>query len=342
MDKELLNTAYQEWQSFVDSLQDESNQRGLVSLDNAISANTLHYLASIEDATRFDQAVNKLPNSYLHQEELVPTIYRYYQKRGLQELAHDYIVKTVKHYVENGSPIPTTIQPFIDDSESVLQLNRYQISLERIRNLPFSKIPFVTPEGINNQREIGMFLLNEIIQAANVMIEKIEGVRTITHEDRFNDLLLAILRLRFPVWGWSIIDQSRSGTAAGGKNAGEVDIAVQSGGNTISLIEALILTGRDKTITQKHVSKVFRYNQSLDRYYMLVYYRGKSANLTKTWESYKTDASTTSVDPKFVFDVTHDFKDLSDQFENVNHLKIAKSIHGTKVEMYHVMIDLSS
>ncbi|MBL4587152.1 MAG: hypothetical protein JKX84_08880, partial [Flavobacteriales bacterium] len=238
MDKELLNTAFQEWQSFVDGLQDESEQRGLVSLDNAISANTLHYLASIEDSTRFDQAVNKLPNSYLYQEELIPTIYRYYQQRDLYELAHNYVVNAEKQYAETGAAVPAIIQPLIDASESVQQLKRYRISLERIRSLPPSKIPLITPEIINDQRVIGMFILNEIIQATKVMVEKIEAVRTIPHEDRFNDLLLAILRLRFPLWGWNIIDQLRTGTAAGGKNAGEVDVTIQGGGNTIPLLEA--------------------------------------------------------------------------------------------------------
>jgi hypothetical protein len=342
MHNQLLNKAFQEWQIFLDGLEEESKQRELIPLENAISANTIHYLASVDDSARFDKIVSKLPNSYLYQEELVPTIYQYYKKRKLHELAHDYIFHTANYYVENGFTIPTSIQSLIDDSESDVQLKRYRISLERVRNLSPSRIPHVTPEIINDQRVIGMFLLNEIIQATKVMVEKIQGIATNTHENRFNDLLLAILRLRFSIWGWSIEDQPRSGTAPGGKDAGEIDITVKGAGNTITLIEALILSGGDKPYTQKHISKVFGYNQTLDRYYMIVYYQGAKANFNSTWTSYMTAALETSLDAKYQFDKNHAFKELSSDFENVNHLKIGKTINGTNIEMYHVMIDLSN
>ena len=65
-------------------------------------------------------------------------------------------------------------------------------------------ISLVTPENINDQRNLNEFILYEIIQATRVLLDKIQSIQQIRDEDRFNDLLLAILRLRFPIWGWSI------------------------------------------------------------------------------------------------------------------------------------------
>ena len=86
MNIELLNQANQNWENFVSSLSDEE-KKGLSELNESIAINRLYYLAAINDAKRFDQIINMLSKSFLYDVEIIPTIYKYYVERDLQELA---------------------------------------------------------------------------------------------------------------------------------------------------------------------------------------------------------------------------------------------------------------
>ena len=201
MNIELLNQANQNWENFVSSLSDEE-KKGLSELNESIAINRLYYLAAINDAKRFDQIINMLSKSFLYDVEIIPTIYKYYVERDLQELAFEYI-QNAKDYLLNNSVniIPLNIKKILDNAESVQLLQKYKISLERIRNLTPSKIPSITPEIINDKRDLNMFILNELIQSLRIISEKREALRQVTHENRYNDFLQAILRFRFPFWG---------------------------------------------------------------------------------------------------------------------------------------------
>lgn len=172
MNIELLNQASQNWENFVSSLSDEE-KKGLSELNESIAINRLYYLAAINDAKRFDQIINMLSKSFLYDVEIIPTIYKYYVERDLQELAFEYI-QNAKDYLLNNSVniIPLNIKKILDNAESVQLLQKYKISLERIRNLTPSKIPSITPEIINDKRDLNMFILNELIQSLRIISEK--------------------------------------------------------------------------------------------------------------------------------------------------------------------------
>ena len=68
--------------------------------------------------------------------------------------------------------------------------------------------------------------------------------------------------------------------------------------------------------------------------------RSGNANFDKTWDSYKSDVSSCGFPSDFKFDKTKGFEELSNKFDDVLHLKIAKSIHGKNTEMFHVMINI--
>lgn len=335
-----LKQANQDWENFVANLSDEE-KKGLIDLMEPIGSNNLYYYVAIKDTQRFDQTINKLSNRYLYDEELIPTVYRFYSERDLHEVAFNYIKKAEKHLIESGITISKSIQNIITSSESSYLLKSLKSSLEIIGTLIPKNLPLITPEIINDKRELNEFILSEIIQASKVMLEKIQGIKTIPHEDRYNDLVLATLRLRFAIWGWSIHDQPRIGSSPTGKNAGEADIIIQVRSITIALFEAFILKGRNKSATQKHVLKSFLYAKNLERYYMIVYFKGDSTNFDKTWDSYMKDVSASKFTPSFLFNEQREFEDLSAKFDDVSHFKIAKSSHGKNVEMFHIMIDLS-
>jgi len=72
--------------------------------------------------------------------------------------------------------------------------------------------------------------------------------------------------------GWFVKDQTRSGSSASGKQAGEVDILVYRDGLPFSVIEAFHLHSLDTTVIDDHLNRVFLYDVfGLAENYILVY-----------------------------------------------------------------------
>ena len=335
-----LTKANQDWEDFIDSLTDE-DKKDLPEYIEPVLCNSIHLLVATKDVLRFDLTVNKLSKRYLYDEEIIPVVYNFYIERDLHELAFDYLRKSEEYYIENRMNIPDVIQSMIDNSESVQLLQKYKISLDRIRGLSPTNIPKITPETINDKRFLNKFILNEIIQSLRILKEKREALRQVTHENRFNDFLQAILRFRFPIWGWSIPDQSRLGTSTRGADAGNADLVIQSGGGTnFALIEAFIL--RDTDYTQKHILKCTNYIGTINKYYMIVYYIGNSSDFEDKWTTYKSDVLSIQYPTNFAIDTTIGFFEIEKEFVDVINFKIAKTIHNSILEMFHVMINLGN
>jgi len=336
MNLTLLAQAQQDWDNFTGSLSTEE-KKGLVDVAESVASNSLHYFAAIKDAVKFDQTINQLSNRHLYDEEIIPTVYNYYVERDMHEIAFDYLQKAFEYFTTNGYPIPSAVQEMLEASETVKLLSKYRISLERIRNLTPKNIPRVMPEVINDKRELNTFILNEIVQAGRVTDEKREALRQVSHENRYNDFLQAILRLRFAIWGWSIHDQPRMGTSTGGADAGNADLVVQAGGNNIALIEAFNL--KDFAYTKTHILKCPKYISSISRYYIVVYYQGE-ADFETNWVTYKTDVLNIPYPADFTINSSLGFTDIINQFTDVNNFRIAKTIHDDKYEMFHIMLNL--
>ena len=340
MNQALLNQANQRWEKFISNLTDDE-RKGLAEYSESIDSINLYFFVVTNDTIRFDQAVNRLSKRYLYDEEIIPVVYNFYRKRNLHELAFDYIQKANKYLTELGTITSTAVQTIIDNSITSKLLESIKKGLTNIREITAKDLPLTTPNIVNDKRTLSEFILHEIVQASKVLLDKIHGVKKNPEEDRYNDLLLATLRLRFQVWAWSIHDQARKGSSPTGKSAGETDITVEAGNITIALFEALILKSKNKKETEEHILKSFSYLRYLDRYYMIVYFKGMPNKYDYCWKSYKEDVFSSKFTADFTIDKSKGFEDLSSKFDDVNHLKIAKTIHGEQVEVFHIMINLA-
>lgn len=339
-DKGLLIQANHEWETFLSTLSTEEKKAGLPEVQEEIFINRLPYLEAIEEWIEFDQIINRLSKKHLYKQEVIPTIYRSYHRRSMYEMVFSYVSdaeKYLKRIDEDIVPEVKTIFQNFMDTNAILRLKE---TFGQILGLQPTDLISVVPQQLNGKRDLSEFILGEFILAAKILIKKIHGVEQITHENRFNDLLVAILSLRFPIWGWKITDQPRSGSSATGLDAGEVDFEIIAGGAVITIFEALILSGRDATVTQNHIKKMTGYSSSLDTYYLIVYYTGKPEGFDDTWEKYKEDIETVAFAPKFKFDDALGFQNLANDFTNVTSFKIAKTKHSSCV-IFHIMIDLS-
>ena len=337
MDETLLNQAHQEWEDFLGTLSHEE-KKSTESLLEAVESNSLHYLALAKNYVKFDQTVNRLEAKYLYDEEIIPTIYSCYFERGLHELAFDYLIKAIKYFEERNLNIPNVIADLREKYTDEQTIQKLKLVLGNLPSQRANDIPKILPSNLNGKKFLSEFILTELIQAAKVMLEKKEAIRQVTHENRFNDFLLAILRLRLPIWGWAIQDQSRVGISSGGKDAGETDLLIQASGNTIALCEALIL--KDKAYTESHILKCGNYIRTLERYYIVVYCLGEKTDFEAKWANYKNDVSSIAYPPDFAINEAEGFEDLSFKFTDVRNFKIAKTKHSEKIELFHVMINL--
>lgn len=340
MNIESLNKTYKEWEDFLNGLSEEEKSKLQKINEQVLSTSLYHFIAN-KDAVSFDQALNTLSNSYRFNQELIPIIYNYYLERDLYEMAFSYNIAAKKYLTENSEVIKPEVEKIMNEATHDKTLTSIKQSLINLKSLIPQDLAKVTPDNVNNKRNLSEFVLHELIEAGKIMLEKIDAIRNIPHEDKYNDLLIATLRLRFQIWGWSCHDQGRSGKSASGKGSGETDVMFQANGSNIALCEAFVLTGRDKVLTEKHINKCFTYNTYLESYYMIVYYKGPPANFDSTWASYKNDIINCPYDARWQIDQTRGLEDISTKFSNVTAFHIAKSFYGSQKSVYHMMIDLS-
>jgi len=341
-DMDLLGAAFQQWEEFTKNLK-ESDSSKLSELSEAIASNKLHYYAHVNDQKKLAQYIGVLSKAYLHDEEIVPLIYNYYLGMKLHETAFSYLKKSIASIELKGKPVPLFLRELEKSSVSTDLLGAFKNTLVNIRSIAASDLPSITPDVVNDKRNLNDFIFNELIQAAKVMTVKRDAAKKNPHEDRYNDLFLATLKLRFQIWGWSITDQPRTGKSPTAINAGEADITIEAGNIEIALLEGLILKGKKKSVVEKHIQKIFGYNNSLYRYYMIIYFKGQPQKFDDTWESYKTDIADVDFEEKFKLDKNQLFIDLVKDYNDVAHLKLAKTYHGEngRIQIYHMMIDLS-
>jgi hypothetical protein len=333
--------AKDEWDLFKASFKELSNkQKTEFSAidDNAAALNLISYVAKNQHS-RFDSAIHRLPKQLVFQTEYIPIIVNYYLKRELHELAYQFANDALEYHKTTNQEIPSILSKLKSEIESKKLLNELKISFGNIRNLEAKNIPVVTPDILNNKKNLNSFILNEILKALLVLVEKKEAVRQISHENRFNDYVYAILKLRLPVWGWIISEQTRRGTSLGGKDAGEVDLLIQSGGgDDLSLVEALFF--KDKTYNQNHLVKCPHYSRNLSTYYVLIYHTKSLNEFENDWLQYQEQAISAPYTPDMAINTDKGFIDIADEFDNIDAIKVQQTFHGTGKILYHIMVSL--
>lgn len=338
MDTQLLVTAHREWEDFLAqrSEEEKKNHAGLLT---AVDSTSLAYLSHVRDDVRFDQIVQRLSGSHLFDEDLLAVIYNNYRSRDLPERSFHYLTDAEHYYANQGLPLPTVMQQLLLHQPDGRTIDRLRNTLGRLASQRPETIPRILPAKLNGHTELGEFILHEIVQAAKVLVEKVAGVRQITQENRFNDLLTALLSLRLAVWDWTVQDQPRVGKSEAGKDAGEADILLKAAGNTLALLEALIL--RDEPYTVRHVLKCQQYVANVSRFYVISYHLKPRAELDDRWATYKQTIEAIAYPADFALDPTKKLADLTPTLTDAEYLRVARTEHGKNSVMYHLMINLA-
>jgi hypothetical protein len=337
-DSSLLINGAAEWERYYQTIA-SSKSKELEPFLDEINITQLYLHIHNRDFSSFDLAISRLPNRYLYHEEILAPTFNFYLSRNLYDLASEYLLRAKTYYQKNHIPRPGSLSGLLESYPDEKMIQNLKQTLSGLTSQRAVDIPRILPNFINGKQKIKEFILAEFVQASKVMTEKIEAIRHIQGENRFNDMIYAILTLRMPLWGWSLQDQSRVGQSPSGKDAGEADFIIQAGGTTIALCEAFILGTKGSTTA--HLLKCRKYNDSLDCYYILVYSTGDASDFEKKWLNYQSHVSTSAYPKDFQYDSAIGFVDLSGEFTNAANMKIAKSSHQ-KYELYHIMLNIGN
>jgi hypothetical protein len=294
-----------------------------------------------KETIEFDAAIGFLKKEHLFSEYIFSLVYEFYTERGFLDLAYMYVENAVEYFKKIDGNTPDFMNEAIEASDKY-SLPRKKSQFNDIIATSYEKIPKITPENINNKSNINDFILEEIIQALQQMFIKIQTIRELTREDNYNDILESIFKLRFPFYGWSVQNNPHHGTSTRGKGPGEPDIVISSSSKTITIIEAIILEGKNSNRTQEHITKCFAYSNNLERYYIVIYYRGEKRNFIKTWESYTEDFNTIKFsDETKPIKQNDSFIILNSEFDNTRNFIIARTDHVGGFSMFHIMVNFS-
>lgn len=333
--------AKKEWDNFIKKL-GESSKADLIPYSNLARSMDLLYYSWEKEDIKFDQTINTLPPLFLFREEFIPTIYENFLRRGMADGGYSFLNKAIAYFQDSGIEISIELEKLKYNAVNDSLIEKVRATLSDLRSLPPKHIPRVLPKILNDKILLEEFILGEIIAGMRVMRNKITAVEAIVHEDHFNDVFLATLRLRFPLYGWEISDQERTGTSPTGIDAGEADIVIKAAGQVLALLEALKLASGDFKKLEEHVLKCAEYSRDHSGYYIVVYYHGERTNFDSFITTYKKDIGRVEFSDQWKYDSNRGFEDLNGEYGSTENMYIAKTLHGSKnFRLYHIIIDLS-
>jgi hypothetical protein len=336
-----LNRLKSEWEQFVQNAEELGVNDELKLIQPNINYTLLFHSCHFNDNDSIDRTVQNLDPIFKYDKQIIEYIFHSYSKRALPINANSYLTDVEGYYQGKDLQIIELVQTLREMIDNVDLINKLKTAYNQIQNMPFKELPKLVPAKLNGKQNIQEFIFQEIIQASCILIEKITSLHDIRLENKYNDLLLAILKLRLAVWNWSISDQPRAGDSdSTGNDLGQLDFLISSAGNSIALIEALILTYANKSYTQDHIKKCFDYLRHSKLHYVMVYFKGTIGNFDSSWTSYKTNVCEIEYEGNRKL-INSDFNDTSDQTDKIGiHTGLTK--HENGVNMYHIYLQIPS
>lgn len=330
-----------EWEQFVQNAEELAVENELKLIQPNINYTLLFHYCHFKDYESVDRTLQSLDPILKYDGRIIEHVFQCYIDRQLPVNASSYLSEVESYYQRKNNQIVelvNTLRETINNSDLIVRL---RTAFQEIYCRPYQDLPKLVPAKLNGKQNIQEFIFQEIIQASCILIEKIKSIDDIRLENKYNDLLLAIMKLRFAVWDWNISDQPRAGESEStGNDLGELDFLISSAGNSIALIEALILTYANKSYTQNHIKKCFNYLRHSRLHYVIVYFKGTARNFDSSWISYKTNVCEIEHEENRKL-ISKDFHDTSDETDK-NGIHTGITRHENGVNMYHIYLQITS
>ncbi|AZN68562.1 hypothetical protein DX910_10110 [Acinetobacter haemolyticus] len=176
---------------------DEENLKEIQNLMDYSENLSLIALSLIKNYSLFDQIVNRLPSIYLYNEETMEVIFHTMQCRNLITNSLNFLTEAREYYNERGidSKILEKLEEKFPNLKTITEI---QNTLSKLPSINADIIPKILPiSETNSITNLYLFICYQLILSMNVIKEKFKAIRL---ENEYNDLVLALLRLRISLW----------------------------------------------------------------------------------------------------------------------------------------------
>lgn len=263
------------------------------------------------------------------------------------------------HQTLNYPDVPEKIPCICPDcsKSTTPHLFNYQFVKRIAIENTFKTLPCeVSATGVNVHKLIGLYRIdnseiddNPLYSLDKIMTDLIEISSRIlerkfhyTKENNLNDHLSDLLRTK----GYSIADQTRSGTSSTSKEAGELDIMIRrTNGIPVTIIESLKLEscGPSNTTVAEHVKKILsKYDtHELKRKFIIVF--SEASRFDNLWINYSEYIK--NLNKKYDYGERYPISGFTPRTDlhNFGNLKIGISRHetnGETIELVHLVLNM--
>lgn len=219
------------------------------------------------------------------------------RRRNMSERAGEILRYARPYHTDSGGKVGARFEQIEKASRTVAaepapMLERRTRSLGALRNSYLELYQSTADDAVQivggEDKSLHEYLWDSLLAAAKEFLVRVPlfvGLKS--NENKCNDIIVSLLRMRFALIGWRVEDQSRGGTSTAGSDAGERDWVLRDATGERAIFEALRLASIDTNYIDKHVNKcVFNYNTGrLPYIYIVVYYVGDTA-WSVFWQRY--------------------------------------------------------
>ncbi|PSU24702.1 hypothetical protein CTM96_12240 [Photobacterium phosphoreum] len=196
----------------------------------------------------------------------------------------------------------------------------------------------------NSQTSVESFLYNNVLSCLKEILKRgrnLEKLIKNKDENAINDWFTSLFNQKMSNFSISLSDQARIGSAESDKNVGETDgLIVDSYSSSLSIFEALNLKNIDKTIINKHLNKITKYDrESVSPVFIVSYcYFLDFSSRIKDYCSHIKNEQYDGFDE--IFSQNHQLKELDIGSEYYCMVEL-RSRGGKQISIYHMLIDLT-
>lgn len=334
----LLANALQEWETYEMSIPKQDWKYILGYVQENIWSNKLDLYDKLRRHMEFDNLFSSLDTTFQLRKDFFEIRIANYINRDLYELAKSYIDKAKTYHQLSDNSLPEFIRVAVEKLENEDDYKRLRKEYQDLILRSPEKLILILPGNIAGNRSIPDFVLKEICNSANRILDIVNSVEVIDNEDKYTDLMILSLQSSLRNWYWKIGNARGGFSNSNKRNSGELDFVINSADNErIATCEALLLHGKNTSTTTTHAIKTFNYDHRRTLFFILAYYNGN--NFTVHWHDYKDNVVPNITYPEG-FPLCGEIEEINEPYTN-NSIRILLAKHGDDTKVYHVLINLS-
>jgi len=276
------------WREFPVVSQD-LNDQNVITFNLLIAFDELGYDAD------FDAALASASTEFCNRFEVARRAVRNLVRRGLIVRAEALVDRLRNYHAAGEGTLPPEVHEIAKEltdratralaqaevaSAPELTDDDHRNRFAEIIRLPAKRLSRAV--GLSGASSLTDFLLLALFDGVKELLKRGSSLGTIHIENKRNDLLQSMLRMRFALIGWHIPDQSRGGASltssqSASAGVGERNFVVEDDSGEIAIVEALRLDSVSTAEIDEHLQKLSGYDQAgLEQAYVIVYYEGQN------------------------------------------------------------------